>query len=134
MQSSEKKANEIQPDQNQNWRNWWFVKHILSELPIIDGICKYENNKDMFYYSSRSTVALVVGTTVMMANLFDIQDSNPMMLKAVKMAAGMGLGMASGVISHNGASFFINTIQSYCQANRNKDERLLSGMQSSSSL
>ncbi|MCD8525464.1 MAG: hypothetical protein LRY67_07095 [Gammaproteobacteria bacterium] len=132
MLSRKNEDHENHTNQNTNWRNWWLVKHILSELPIIDGVCKYEKEKDIFYYSSRSTAALIIGTTVMMANFFDIQDSNPMMLKAVKMAAGMGVGMASGVIFHNGASFFINSVQNYCQTN--KDERLLHELQSNSSL
>lgn len=107
------------------WRNWWLVKHVLSEFPIIDGVCKCEKSHDIFYYSSRSTVSLLVGTTVMMANLFNLQASDPMMLKALKMAAGMGIGMASGTISHNLASLFTKEMHQCYQNKQNAKTPLL---------
>jgi len=108
-----------------SWRDWWLVKHVISEFPIIDGVCKCEKSHDMFYYSSRSTVSLLVGTTVMMANLFDLQASDPMMLKALKMAAGMGIGMASGTISHNLASLFTKEMHQCYHNNQNAKTPLL---------
>lgn len=83
------------------WRDWWPVKHILSELPILDGICKCRQQHEMIFYSTRSAVTLLVGTAVMMANLFHLQASDPMLIKGLKMAAGMSVGMASGAIFHN---------------------------------
>lgn len=101
-----------------SWRDWWLVKHVLSEFPIIDGVCKCEKSHDIFYYSSRSTVSLLVGTTVMMANIFSLEASDPMIIKALKMAAGMGLGMASGTISHNFASLFAKEVHRHYEANQ----------------
>lgn len=83
------------------WREWWIVKYVLSELPVLDGICKCEKRKDIWFYSSRSVITLIVSTIIMMANLFHIQVNDPMILKALKMAAGMSVGMASGAAFHN---------------------------------
>ena len=83
------------------WRSRWLVRHVLSELPVLDGICKCHKQHEIFFYSTRSAVTLLVGTAVMMANIFHLQAGDPMFLKALKMAAGMSVGMASGAVFHN---------------------------------
>ena len=84
------------------WRNNWFVKNVLAEIPIIGGFFESNDIKQCLYQAGKSTAMLAGGTTGMIVDMLiqkgKIED---MTLSMTVTTANMAVGMAAGSIAYN---------------------------------
>lgn len=80
------------------WRDHWFVKNILAELPFIGGIFSQSDPLKALDIGLKYTSMLVGGTAAMVLPMHDESGTD----NIVKMGGKMALGMAGGTIAYNG--------------------------------
>ena len=84
----------VQTDSEQiAWRDIWFVKNVLVDIPIIGGFFKTAQLGLAAQHTVKSSFMLLSGTTVMMLNLMHIDDADGPGEKFAKMTGGMAGGM-----------------------------------------
>jgi hypothetical protein len=87
----------------QGWRDNWFVKNVLAEIPIIGGFFQTASIPEVLHLGGKSAAMLIGGSTVMMFNLLGSHEHEDMAVGMTKMTANMAIGMAGGTIVYNTA-------------------------------
>ena len=90
-------------DEEQGWRGHWFVRNILSELPIIGGFFHTSKVSHGLHYAGKSAAMLVGGTAGMIiANVIPTGETHESMaVSMTKMTASMAVGMSVGTMAYN---------------------------------
>lgn len=88
-------------EQKYTWRDNWFVKNVLAEIPVIGGFFKTAQLGHALHHATKSSFMLLGGTTVMMLNLMQISENDAPGEKFAKMTGGMAVGMTGGMVLYN---------------------------------
>ncbi len=84
------------------WRDNWFVKNVLAEIPIVGSFFKTSNLAHAFHHAGMSTSMILGATTTMMfISLTDMKESDSTGTKFAKMTIDMSTGMMGGVLTYN---------------------------------
>lgn len=89
-------------DTNQGWRNNWFVRNVVAEIPIIGPFFVAKSFAQAFHLSGKSAAMLIGGTTVMALDLIPSYEEDSMALKMTKMTTNMAIGMTVANSLYNG--------------------------------
>ena len=95
-------------DNNNTWRNHWFVENVLAEIPIINGFFKSNNVKVALQHSGKSAFMLAGGTTLMLLNIMGVNETDSPVEEFGKMTANMAVGMFGGHVLFNTLFFISN--------------------------
>lgn len=101
--------------EQKGWRNNWFVKNVLAEIPIIGGFFHSANIGHALHNAGKSTAMLVGGTTGMMIDMMvEKNEMDSMALSMTKSTANMAAGMMTGNVIYNTLFSLGNTIYRKC--------------------
>lgn len=109
------------------WRDYWAVKFILAEIPLIGGFFKTGKPGHIAHHAVKSSFMLLGGTTVMMLNLLSVSEADSPGEKFAKMTGGMAIGMTGGTVLYNTIFSIgkktLNTAKKCCQSEEDEEQK-----------
>ena len=99
--SSTEHETEKETEHERTWRDNWFIKNILAEIPVIGGFFHTSKPAKALYHAGKSTCMLLGGTTMMMLHVLPIDENDGFGEKFAKMTADMVIGMTAGKVLYN---------------------------------
>ncbi len=112
--------------ESQNWRDYWLVKNVLAEIPIIGGFFNKKTRTEALHDAGKCTFALIGGTTVMM-NVLRPTEDDPMAVQFFKMTTTMAIGMIAGKVAYNTSCSTVSLLYQYCSRNTNSHSIISQG-------
>ncbi len=104
------------PNQVTGWRNNWFVRNILTELPIIGGFFAANHVSDMLFVAGKSAAMIAGGSFGMMFNaIAEIKETDDMNTAMAKMTANMTVGSTVAVMAYNSAVDLTSASYKFCK-------------------
>ncbi|HXH55067.1 MAG TPA: hypothetical protein VNK03_04925 [Gammaproteobacteria bacterium] len=94
------------------WRNHWFVKNALSEVPIVGHFFRVEKCYDAFYSAGKSVVGLAGGMAAI--TLMPIPAEESLEERSAKLVVAMACGEAAGKVAYNMANSAITNFYQCC--------------------
>lgn len=104
----------MQNEEN-TWRSNWFVRNILSELPIIGAFFHTGNIPRAIHHAAKSTAMIAGGSTAMMLQIIPKDMQDDMTTNITKDITNMAIGMTLGSIAVNIVYSTGNTISQKCR-------------------
>lgn len=96
------------------WRNNWFIKYVVAEIPIIGSFVTAKTLYQGFHQSGKSAAMLVGGTAAMALDMIPSNEQDSMTLKMTKMTANMAVGMTVANSLYNGLWNGGEMLYQYC--------------------
>lgn len=88
--------------ETRGWRNNWFVKNVLAEIPIFGAIFHTSNVPHALHNAGKSTAMLIGGSTGMMMDMLLTKDEmESMAITITKSTVNMAVGMMVGTVAYN---------------------------------
>lgn len=98
------------------WRDYWFVKSVLRELPIVGGFFASEKVGEMLYHAGHSAAMIGGGTFGMMFNAIATpQETDDRATVMAKMTANMIVGSTLTTMTYNSIIDYAILNYRYCK-------------------
>lgn len=91
----------LDQDEGEGWKNNWFVKNVLSEIPIIGAFFRARSITYAVHQAFKSTVMIVGGSVGMMLHILKIENTDTMGVRMTKDTVNMAIGMMAGNVAYN---------------------------------
>lgn len=88
-------------DEGEGWKNNWFVKNVLSEIPIVGAFFRTGTITCAIRQAFKSTVMIVGGSVGMMLHILKIENTDTMGVRMTKDTVNMAIGMMAGNVAYN---------------------------------
>lgn len=108
----------LNPTETRTWRDKWWVKYILAEIPIIGGFFSKKPRMEALHDAGKCVTTLICSTGTMMTVL-PMHKDDAFLIASLKMLTSMAIGSTAGKALYNGAC---KSVEMLCQYHHTRNQ------------